>query len=301
MKLGIDLKIDYAFKRSFGAQERIDNLRSLLEHTLRDRIVGPLTDLTILNPIQNPETESGKLSVLDILATDRSGTQYHIEMQMIGYNYLPKRFLYYNARTYWAQLRGGENFADLAPAISIIILNDVLFSSLPGFRNVFQMRETSLGQVFCEDMEIHLIELPKFEKQLKDLIDGFDQWLYLFRNASNLDPQSPPLELTLPAVKRVLKELQIMSQTEQERILYDAREKAIRDEVSRNSWYERQRKEGRQEGRQEERVLAQRKIELIEQINRSETELGRPISAIGKLFDLPEETLQRILDDMAKK
>ena len=91
MKLGIDLKVDYAFKRCFGTQDRIANLRSLLEHTLRERLDGPILELTILNPIQDPETDVGKLSILDILARDRSGTLYHIEMQMIGYNYLPKR------------------------------------------------------------------------------------------------------------------------------------------------------------------------------------------------------------------
>ncbi|MDB5385397.1 MAG: hypothetical protein JWM11_1043, partial [Planctomycetaceae bacterium] len=95
--------------------------------------------------------------------------------------------------------------------------------------------------------------------------------------------------------KEVLKELEIMAQTEQERILYDAREKAIRDEASRNNWYERQ----REEGRQEERELVQRKIELVEQINQREMELGKAISTIRKLFDLPEEVLQQMLSDIA--
>lgn len=76
MKLGIDLKVDYAFKLIFGTQERIGNLRSLLEHTLQGRLSGPITELSIINPIQAQESEEGKLSILDILARDRSGKQY---------------------------------------------------------------------------------------------------------------------------------------------------------------------------------------------------------------------------------
>lgn len=104
MKLGIDLKVDYAFKWLFGSQARVNNLRSFLEHILHDQLRGPIVELTILNPFQQPETEGGKLSVVDILARDRAGAMYHIEMQMIGYSDLPQRFLYYTARAYSSQL-----------------------------------------------------------------------------------------------------------------------------------------------------------------------------------------------------
>jgi predicted transposase/invertase (TIGR01784 family) len=257
MKVGIDLKVDYAFKWSFGNQARVNNLRSFLELILHDRLRGPIVELTILNPFQQPETPEGKLSIVDILARDQSGARYHIEMQMIGYSDLSQRFLYYTARAYSSQLQSGNDFKDLAPVISIFILNDVMFPNLVGCHHCFQMREPSQGYVFCEDMEIHLIELPVFKKELKDLSDGYDQWLYLIRYTQNLDPQALPAELTLPEVLVVLKELEIMAQTEQERILYEARERAIIDEKSRHSYFMRQKEEGREEGRQEGRKESQ--------------------------------------------
>jgi hypothetical protein len=44
MKLGIDLKVDYAFKWSFGNQAKIEKLRSFLEHILHDRLRGPIVE-----------------------------------------------------------------------------------------------------------------------------------------------------------------------------------------------------------------------------------------------------------------
>lgn len=304
MNLGIDLKVDYAFKWTFGAQERIGNLQSLLQYLLSGRLRGPIDELAILNPIQDREAVDGKLSVLDILARDRSGTQYHIEMQLVGFKELPKRFLYYLARTYSSQLQIGDDYDKLSPVISIIILNDVMFPGLSGYHHVFQMREITQGKVFCDDIEIHVIELPKFEKRPKELDNGCDQWLYLIRHSQDLDPEFPPPELTVPEVVQTLKELEIMSHTEQERLLYDAREKAQRDELWRRNWSLRQRDEGLQEGlqkgQQEERELSRRKMKLISQINHCEMELGQQVSSIEELFELSEVRLQQVLSDLGK-
>lgn len=111
------------------------------------------------------------------------------------------------------------------PVISIFIVDDIMFPELSGYHQCFHMREAKQGQVFCDDMEIHLIELPKFKKLLPDLADGFDQWLYLIRYSENLDPLSPPAELSLPEVVQTLKRLEIMAHTEQERLRYEAHER----------------------------------------------------------------------------
>lgn len=219
---------------------------------------------------------------MDILARDQSGAMYHIEMQMIRYSDLAQRFLYYTARAYSSQLQSGDDFKDLAAVISIFSMNDEMFPNLQGCHHCFQMREPSQGYVFCEDMEIHLIELPKFTKKLKDLSDGYDQWLYLLRYAQELDPQNPPKELTLPEVIVVLKELEVMAHTDQERILYESRQRAILDERSRHNYFMRQKEEGRQEGRQEER----RKGKLANEIIVKRLGLGEPSLSFDDLHSL---------------
>lgn len=193
-----------------------------------------------------------------------------------------------------------------------------MFPNLVGCHHCFQMREPSQGYVFCEDMEIHLIELPKFDKELKDLSDGYDQWIYLLRYAQELDPQNPPKELTLPAALVVLKELEVMAHTDQERILYEARQRAILDERSRHNYYIRQRDEGReqgleqgleqgrkegreiglQEGRREERDESRRKAKLAKEINSKRVKLGVPSLTFEQVLDLSEEQLRQMLNDL---
>jgi hypothetical protein len=138
---------------------------------------------------------------------------------------------------------------------------------------------------------------------VRDLVDGLDQWLYLIRHSENLDPRSPPSQFTVPEVRYTLEDLDIMSHTNPERLQYESRVRAVRDEISLRNWSLRQRdeglEEGRQEGRQEERELARRKMKIVSQILCREIELGRPISAGDQLIDLPEEQLQRLLNDLA--
>lgn len=295
MKLGIDLKIDYAFKWTFGSQSRIKNLRSLLEHTLQSRLRGPIHNLTILNPIQDREFADGKLSVLDILAQDASGVLYHIEMQIVAYPELPKRFLFYTARTFVSQLEGGQEYEELEPTISIFFVNSTLFPNLPGYHHCFKMSEPTSGQVFCDDIEMHLIELPKFKKRLDELQDGLDQWIYLIKNSADLDPNHPPVEFNVPEVSGSLKDLRMLSQSKIERYRYLSREKAIRDEIWKRNLAAREIAASLEKGLEEGREQMRRCAKLAAQINSMELKLGRTLSPIDDLLDLPEDELQRRL------
>jgi flagellar biosynthesis/type III secretory pathway protein FliH len=176
-----------------------------------------------------------------------------------------------------------------------------MFPSLEGCHHCFQMREASQGHVFCEDMEIHLIELTKFSKELKDLVDGYDQWLYLIRHAQDLDPLNPPKQFTVSEVLVTLKDLEIMAHTEQERYQNEARERAIQVKKSRQNFYLRQREEGRREGRIEERQVWLRKAKLVCEINAEESKLTRQVSSPGDLLKRSEEDLVQLLKILGEK
>lgn len=327
----IDLRVDFAFKWSFGSQSRIENLRSLLQEILRDELRFPLIELTILNPIREKETPAGKLAILDVLAQDSEGVIYHIEIQLVVYAEIPKRFLYYATRNYASQLNAGEDYEELNPVISIFFVDGVLFPKLKGHHHVFHMRETTQGAVFCDDLEIHLFELPKFRKTLKELEDGADQWLYLLCHSTEIDPDSVPTELSIPHLANVLEDLRNMALIDHERVLYEAREKQQRDESSRRSFYYRQRYEGQQEGRQEGRLegrqegrlegrlegrqeglqegrqvgieegknqmldQTRRKANLVNQILRRHLELGLGLPAVDELLECSEDALTQKL------
>ena len=95
MILGIDPKVDYAFKKLFGSEANKLLLLALLNAVLRAFIAAPIDDLDILNPFNDKDILDDKLSILDIKARDRNGHLYNIEMEMAAAKAYPKRILYY--------------------------------------------------------------------------------------------------------------------------------------------------------------------------------------------------------------
>ena len=88
MPLGIDPKVDFAFKMVFGNPKHT----RITIHFLNAVLVlpQPIDWVEILNPIQDKDRSEDKLVVLDVLARDSSGHQFNIEMQTTLPTDLPK-------------------------------------------------------------------------------------------------------------------------------------------------------------------------------------------------------------------
>ncbi|HMC64499.1 MAG TPA: Rpn family recombination-promoting nuclease/putative transposase [Gemmataceae bacterium] len=231
MILGIDPKIDYAFKRLFGLDRNRDILIDLLHAVLEP--ADPIADVEILNPFNPKETEEDKLSIVDIKVRDQRGRLFNVEMQMVVYPALPKRLLYYWSRVYHQQLHEGEDYESLQPTISICFLDDVLFPAVADHHLQFRLMDAHHGTVLTDDIQVHLLELRKFRRAERDLASPLDRWLFFLRHAELLDAEALPAVLTGPAIQRAVKELRMITQNDRERELYEAREKQRRDEVSR--------------------------------------------------------------------
>ncbi len=129
--LGIDPKVDYAFKYLLGR----DATRTLLIDVLNKVLDPPpgreIQGVELLNPFNLQEALDDKLSILDIKVRDQSGRLFNVEMQMLAYPDYQKRVLYYWSKLYQQQLHEGENYIALRPTISISFLNHVLFPQVP--------------------------------------------------------------------------------------------------------------------------------------------------------------------------
>ena len=229
MPIGIDPTIDYAFKRVFGRQENEESLCSLLNAVLRRPVGQRIESVVILNPFLPLEAFDDKLSVLDIKARDESGRTFNVEMQIRLHHALRERVLFYWAKLYTEQLSEGEDYAALRPTISVLVVDDILFPELADPHHRFRLCEESRGTVFSDQIELHVLELPKFAKRLPELMDDLDKWLFFLRHAATLDLNHWPLELSASPWQRAGKELTMLAQTDIEREKYEARRKGQRD------------------------------------------------------------------------
>ena len=127
MILGIDPKVDYAFKYLLGRDSTRTILIDVLNKVLEPPAGQQIQDIELLNPFNLQEALDDKLSILDIKARDQSGRQFNVEMQMLAYPHYEKRVVYYWSKFHQQQLHEGDDYLVLRPTISISFLNHVLF------------------------------------------------------------------------------------------------------------------------------------------------------------------------------
>ncbi len=184
----IDVTTDFAFKKVFGSQQSKDILISFL-NALLDFGDHPIVNLTIVDPYQAPLVATLKNTYVDIKAYLDNGTQVIIEMQVLNHSAFDKRVLSNVAKAYVAQLEKGEEYSELNPAIGLTFTDFVMFSQ-PELKSQvitdFIFLERHHKVPYPEEMRLVFVELPKFEKTLRQLKGMADKWIYFVKNVGHL-------------------------------------------------------------------------------------------------------------------
>jgi predicted transposase/invertase (TIGR01784 family) len=280
MILGIDPKVDYAFKHMLGRDATRPILIDVLDSVLNPAPGHHIRDLQLLNPFNPKEAMDDKLSILDIKASDQSGRHFNVEMQMLAYPYYEKRILYYATKLYQQQLHESQDYVELNPTISISFLDHVLFPQAASHHLCFRLLEESHHFALTDNLVFHILELPKFTKSAAELSSGLDIWLYLLRHAEKMDLAALPTAIGDNALaRRALEELKMLTQTELERERYEARRKA---QLDHNTLVRVTLDQGEKIGT----------IHTLEQI------LNRQETPREQLAALPLEALARLADEL---
>jgi len=306
MAIGIDPTVDYAFKRLFGSPEHI----RILLHFLNALFAGSMriVELEIRNPILDQEDEDDKLSILDLRATDERGRMFNIEMQTTLSAGLAQRLTYYTACMYAGQLRSGESYSDLCPAISICILGKSLFPAVPDLHLDFRLTNARSGLVLTDDLQVHLVELPKYNIEGGALpsATALEKWVYFFRFAEQMTAEDVKELLADPVFSEAAGVLEMIAHSPEEKLLYEARLKRERDEIWKlesalAEGLARGREEGIQQGIERgraegiEKGRATGRIQILQQL------LGLPVSAVEQLRPLPMEQLAELESQLLQR
>jgi predicted transposase/invertase (TIGR01784 family) len=299
MGIGICPTVDFAFKLMLGSPEHTNVTKHFLNSILEGQ--GRISHVRILNPILDKDNIDDKLAVLDVLATDEHGRKLNIEMQTSLPGELPQRLVYYAACLYAGQLTSGASYSTLRPAISICVLKQVMFPQSSRLHLDFRLREVS-GELLTDDLQIHLLQLPKLRVTAQNVYHASptERWAYFLGNAEYLTHEDIRRLFPDEEIVEAAGVLKMISQTPENRYLYEARLKAQRDEESRmrkalQDGFEKGREEGREAGREEGR---QEGREEGREEGRSEglqdgVRAGR-ILLLQQILGLPESTLEQL-------
>ncbi|MEZ6137755.1 MAG: Rpn family recombination-promoting nuclease/putative transposase [Pirellulaceae bacterium] len=149
-----------AFKKIFGSPENAAALIGLLNAILK--FPQPIVAVEILNPFNYQEFADSKLIVLDVRCRDSADRWLNVEMQVSVYAGLIERLVYYASSMFVDQLSKGSSYADADPALSICLLNHVLFRDTRQAHHRFQMIDRQSGRELQNAIEVHTVELLKY-------------------------------------------------------------------------------------------------------------------------------------------
>ncbi|WP_064774410.1 Rpn family recombination-promoting nuclease/putative transposase [Neomoorella mulderi] len=243
---GINRINDYAFKRIFGSEEGKEALLSFLNAVLKLPPGRELTDVELLDREIDPKYLLDRGARLDVLARTKEGTLINIEVQVANQYNIDKRTMYYWAGLYHGQLTSGQKFADLRKTVTINILAFDWFRGDGRYHRAFHVRDDETGELLCDDLEIHFLELEKIKAIKRRPKDALEAWMMYLNNLEGEEMEAIAMEN--PGIRKALTIEKAFWQSKKERRLYELREKAMRDEISALAGA---RAEGETKGRQE--------------------------------------------------
>jgi predicted transposase/invertase (TIGR01784 family) len=243
----ISAKTDFGFKKIFGSPQSKDILISFLNAMLYDA-QPTIEDLEIIDPYAAPSVTGLKDTYLDVKAKITGNKTVIIEMQVINVEAFTKRVVYNAAKTYATQLRPREGYSKLNPLIALTITDFILFENTEKFLTHFVFKELEENfEYYNREIELVFVELPKFNKELEQVENLIQSWIYFIKNGPLFD-EIPEKFASMPEIQTAFS---IASRT-------NLTLKELEELEKREMFFEDQRgavikgmQEGRQEGRQE--------------------------------------------------
>jgi predicted transposase/invertase (TIGR01784 family) len=208
-------------------------------------------------------------------------------MQLTTFEGLVQRIVFYGCELYAGQLKAGDDYENLRPVYSICLLNGMLWPDTPLVHHAFRLADAASGRVLQGTLEIHTLELGKYTLREADLAadDMLACWLYWLLHAHEYEPAALLKLLPQNEIRQATETLARIAQISEDKAMYDAREKAIRD---RNWELNAAFRQGKREG----------KIELIRTLQGI---LCAPVSEEQDLRAMTLEELEAMTGSLQEK
>ena len=262
----LNLTLDVVFKTFFKRNEPL--LKDLLTAFLPLPKGWVIDKIYIMDTELNPDRMDKKTFILDfklkVKLIKRYGNKLrermvNVEMQTVAHKYIADRFLAYTSRLFSEQLPAGESYEEIRPVYSLVftLANWKEFKETDEYYHVCTLQRTTKPHLsMSEGMVFVVVELGKFKKKLKDLIDFREIWCYLLKYSSQMGPEEcQQLEAQGgDMAKEIVDQLWILSKNETLRELAMIEDRQKRDlKAVKETMYEEGIEKGIEKGRKEER------------------------------------------------
>jgi len=181
-------------------------------------------------------------------------------------------------------LRSGDDYSVLRPVYSICLANGILWREATQVHHAFCLTDQDSRRTLKDTIHIHTLELGRYNLLEADLTtaSSLNRWLYWFLHAHEYEPEALLKLFPETAMQLATQTITRIAEITNDKIMYDAREKAIRDhQWALNSAH----REGVLEGKLKGEIRLIRTLELI---------LSLPLSHEADLEKQSLEELQKL-------
>lgn len=152
-----------------------------------------------------------------------------------------------------------------------------------------QLKEVFNGNLKFEKITHIYVELAKFTKSEDDLLNHFDQWIYILSHSEHF--KKTPKHIKEPVFMELLEKSKLLSLSPEERANYEYELKVYRDNYNTMEYAKKRAKiEGHEKGLQEGRLEEKRELIL------NGFDEGLSISMLSKISKLSEDEVIRIIE-----
>ncbi|MFZ4115177.1 MAG: Rpn family recombination-promoting nuclease/putative transposase [Chthoniobacterales bacterium] len=276
----LDPKSDLVFKKIFGHHP--DLLQDFLNAILPLPPDCVIESLTYLPSESVPEIAVLKYSIVDVRCLDNHGRHFIVEMQLQWTSDFIKRMLFNTATTYARQLKKGKSYEHLSPVYGVALL-DATFSQEQEWFHHYRMANAHDGTKSLDDIQLVLIELPKFKPTSITAKRVTVLWLRFLKEINEKTEVIDPSLFEVDTIKEAISLLEIASYSEAELLAYDKSWDAVSSE---RTLFSGKYKEGLAKGKEEE------KKRLVISMHRS----GLPIEQICQIAEVSQDQVQCIIE-----
>ena len=210
-------KIDFAFKEiMMNENARIGFLSAILKIKPEE-----IKSTQILNTYFQEVQEEDKQGILDVRILMNNNTEINVEIQLSEQEVQTDRLLFYISKMYTEQIKQRQSRGICKKCVSISIQDCILFPKETEFYSCFHFKENKRDFIYTDEMEFHVIELPKLPKEIKEDSSDIELWAK-FINAE----KKAELEIISSKnsyIQSAYRKLQMINQDKEKQLEYEAR------------------------------------------------------------------------------
>lgn len=180
-----DIRNPIAFQKIFSKNTLPEILLSALNSILHLPEGKQIISVNLIE-IPNSIEENQKEWTINFKVEDQKKHIYLVELQFNFEKGIEKSILYSAAKTYASQILTSKDINKLEQVVFLGICDYTIFEG-NDYYTKHLLLNTSTWKQDLKDFEFILVELPKYNLELEELVEHKDHWIYFLKNSTSLD------------------------------------------------------------------------------------------------------------------